>query len=183
MAKPIRHTRRESGEVRINRNIRAREVRLIDPDGEQKGIVSLEEALRTAEEYGLDLVEVSPNANPPVCRIMDYGKYRYQQAKKNKDAKKKQSVIHVKEVKLRPKTEEHDIQYKLAHVKRFLSDGNRVKVTIQFRGREIAHPDMARRVVDKILEGTSEIGIVDQQPKIEGRRMIFVLRPAAPGKA
>jgi len=134
---------------------------------------------QAAEESGLDLVEVAPNATPPVCRIMDYGKYRYQQAKKTKDAKKKQTVIHVKEVKLRPKTEEHDIQYKTANIKRFLADGNRVKVTIQFRGREIAHPDMAQRVIDRVLEGVEGIGVVDQRPKREGRRMIFVLRPAA----
>ena len=105
-----------------------------------------------------------------------------QQAKKTKDAKKKQTVIHVKEVKLRPKTEEHDIQYKTAHVKRFLSEGNRVKVTIQFRGREIAHPTMANRVVDRVMEGIEGLGLVDQRPKMEGRRMIFILRPAAASK-
>jgi translation initiation factor IF-3 len=174
-----RQGKKEEGGVRINREIRAREVRLIDAEGQQAGIVPLEEALRSAEESGLDLVEVAPNSVPPVCRIMDYGKYRYQQAKKTKDAKKKQTVIHVKEVKLRPKTEEHDIQYKIAHIKRFLSEGNRAKITIQFRGREIAHPDMARRIVDRVMEGVEGIGVVDQQPKMEGRRMVFVLRPAA----
>ena len=173
------HPKREEAGVRINRDIRAREVRLIDPEGQQAGIVSIEEALRSAEENGLDLVEVAPNSTPPVCRIMDYGKYRYQQAKKTKDAKKKQTVIHVKEVKLRPKTEEHDIQYKTANIKRFLTEGNRVKVTIQFRGREIAHPDMARRVIDRVMEGIEGIGAVDQRPKMEGRRMIFILRPTA----
>lgn len=178
-----RQPKKEEGGVRINRDIRASEVRLIDPDGQQAGIVSIEEALRAAEDSGLDLVEVAPNSKPPVCRIMDYGKYRYQQAKKTKDAKKKQAVILVKEVKLRPKTEEHDIQYKTANIKRFLSEGNRVKVTIQFRGREIAHPDMARRVIDRVMEGVEGIGMVDQRPKMEGRRMIFVLRPTAPAKS
>jgi translation initiation factor IF-3 len=182
MASSSQQTRKEAGGVRINRDIRASEVRLIDPQGDQAGIVATEEALRIAEDYGLDLVEVAPNSTPPVCRIMDYGKYRYQQAKKTKDAKKKQTVIHVKEVKLRPKTEEHDIQYKIAHVKRFLMEGNRAKITIQFRGREIAHPDLARRVIERILEGTEGLGVVDQEPKMEGRRMVFVLRPAAPSK-
>ena len=177
------HPKREEAGVRINRDIRAREVRLIDPEGQQAGIVTLEEALRSAEESGLDLVEVAPNSTPPVCRIMDYGKYRYQQAKKTKDAKKKQTVIQVKEVKLRPKTEEHDIQYKTANIKRFLTEGNRVKVTIQFRGREIAHPDMAQRVIDRVMEGIEGIGAVDQRPKMEGRRMIFILRPAMTAKA
>jgi translation initiation factor IF-3 len=178
----FRQPKKEEDGVRINRDIRAREVRLIDSEGQQAGIVSIEDALRSAEESGLDLVEVAPNSSPPVCRIMDYGKFRYQQAKKTKDAKKKQAVIVVKEVKLRPKTEEHDIQYKTANIKRFLSEGNRVKVTIQFRGREIAHPGMADRVIERVLEGVEGIGIVDQRPKMEGRRMILILRPSSPGK-
>jgi translation initiation factor IF-3 len=174
-------TKEEAG-VKINRDIRASEVRLIDSEGEQAGIVPIGEALRLAEENGLDLVEVAPNSTPPVCRIMDYGKYRYQQSKKTKDAKKKQTVIQVKEVKLRPKTEEHDIQYKTENIKRFLAEGNRVKVTIQFRGREIAHPDMAQRVIDRVMEGIEGLGLVDQRPKMEGRRMIFILRPATAAK-
>ena len=177
-----RQPKKEEAGVKINRDIRASEVRLIDAEGEQAGIVPIEEALRLAEENGQDLVEVAPNSTPPVCRIMDYGKYRYQQAKKTKDAKKKQTVIHVKEVKLRPKTEEHDIQYKTENIKRFLAEGNRVKVTIQFRGREIAHPTMANRVVDRVMEGIEGLGLVDQRPKMEGRRMIFILRPAAAAK-
>jgi len=174
--------KKEEDQVSINRDIRARELRLIDPEGEQLGITSLEEALRIAEGFELDLVEVAPNSNPPVCRIMDYGKYRYQQAKKIKDAKKKQTVIQIKEVKLRPKTEDHDLEYKIGHLKRFLSDGNRAKVTIQFRGREVANPSIADRVVNKVLESMEGIGIVDQEPRMEGRRMIFVLRPVASGK-
>ncbi len=175
--------KKEEDLTRINTDIRAKEVRLIDPEGEQLGIIVREEALRIAEGFELDLVEVAPNSNPPVCRIMDYGKFRYQQSKKVKDAKKKQTVIQVKEVKFRPKTDEHDLQYKMAHIKRFLSEGNRAKVTIQFRGREIANPSMANRVVQAILEGMEGIGIVDQQPKMEGRRMTFVLRPAASSKS
>lgn len=179
MAGFTRQTKKEEARVNINRHIRAAEVRLIGPEGTQEGIVPIEEALRAAEDYGLDLVEVAPNSTPPVCRIMDYGKYRYQQAKKTKDAKKRQTIIQVKEVKLRPKTEEHDIQYKLAHAKRFLAEGNRVKVTIQFRGREIAQPDIARRVIDRIMAGVEGLAVVDMPPKREGRRMIFVLRPEA----
>jgi translation initiation factor IF-3 len=168
--------------VNINREIRSKEVRLIDPDGGQVGIISLEDALRMAADSGLDLVEVAPNSAPPVCRIMDYGKYKYQQAKKIKDAKKKQTVIQVKEVKLSPKTDEHDLEYKVAHVKRFLAEGNRAKVTIQFRGREIAYPEMARRLVQNVLAQVEGIGVVEQEPKMEGRRMTFVLRPASAGK-
>lgn len=182
MQKDRRRKEEEKDKVNINQDIRASEVRLIDPEGEQLGILSREEALKIAEGHELDLVEVAPNSDPPVCRIMDYGKYRYQQAKKVKDARKKQTVIQVKEVKLRPKTEEHDLQYKMAHIKRFLGEGNRAKVTIQFRGREIANPAMANRVVKTILEGMEGIGIVDQPPKMEGRRMIFVLRPTVQSK-
>lgn len=170
--------KQEEDSTRINTEIRAREVRLIDPEGTQLGIVVREEALRIAEGFELDLVEVAPNSTPPVCRIMDYGKFRYQQAKKVKDAKKKQTVIQVKEVKFRPKTDEHDLEYKMAHIKRFLAEGNRAKVTIQFRGREIANPGIANRVVQAILEGMEGVGTVDQHPKMEGRRMTFVLRPA-----
>jgi len=175
--------KKEEDITRINADIRAREVRLIDPEGAQLGIVARDEALRIAEGFELDLVEVAPNPSPPVCRIMDYGKFRYQQAKKVKDAKKKQTVIQVKEVKFRPKTDEHDLQYKVGHIKRFLGEGNRAKVTIQFRGREIANPSIANRVVQAILENVEGVGIVDQQPKMEGRRMTFVLRPVASAKS
>lgn len=168
--------------ININRDIRSKEVRLIDPDGEQVGIISLEEALRMAADSGLDLVEVAPKSTPPVCRIMDYGKYKYQQAKKIKDAKKKQTIIQVKEVKLSPKTDEHDLEYKIVHVKRFLSEGNRAKVTIQFRGREIAYPEIARRLFAVVLASVEGLGVVEQPPKMEGRRMALVLRPASSGK-
>ena len=173
----------EEDGVNVNENVRANEVRLIDAEGKQLGVVSRDEALRIASEAELDLVEVAPNSSPPVCRIMDYGKYRYQQAKKVKDAKKKQTVILVKEVKFRPKTEEHDLEYKIAHIKRFLAEGNRAKVTIQFRGREIANPGMADRVVNRIIEDTQALALLDQHPKMEGRRLTFVLRPATQAKA
>jgi translation initiation factor IF-3 len=180
----LHERRRNRGDrmVNVNREIRSREVRLIDPEGGQVGIVSLEEALRMAAEFGLDLVEVAPNSSPPVCRIMDYGKYKYQQAKKIKDAKKKQTVIQVKEVKLSPKTDEHDLEYKIAHVKRFLTEGNRAKITIQFRGREIAYPELSRRVIDSILASVEGLGVVEQEPKMEGRRMTLVLKPVSAGK-
>jgi translation initiation factor IF-3 len=167
----------------INRDIRAKEVRVISSEGQQMGIVPLEEALRIAEEDGLDLVEVAPTADPPVCRIMDYGKYRYQQIKKMKDAKKKQTVVQLKEVKLSPKTEDHDLQYKIDHIRRFLKEGNRAKITISFRGREIDHPDIAHRVIDRIVGDLKGLGIVDQAPKLEGRRMTLILRPDPHAKA
>jgi translation initiation factor IF-3 len=172
----------EEDSVNVNERIRAAEVRLIDPEGQQLGVLTRDEALRIAAEHELDLVEVAPNSSPPVCRIMDYGKFRYQQAKKVKDAKKKQTVIQVKEVKFRPKTEDHDLEYKIAHIKRFLGEGNRAKVTIQFRGREVANPGMADRVVNRIIEDTQGLGLLDQYPKMEGRRLIFVLRPASQPK-
>ena len=127
--------------VGINWGIRAPEVRVISADGKQVGVLPLKEAMRIAEEQGLDLVEVAPNASPPVCRIMNYGKYKYQQSKRTHDARKHQTVIHVKEVKLRPRTEEHDFQFKLRHAKRFLSEGNKVKISVLFRGREMAYPE------------------------------------------
>ena len=141
------------------------------------GIVPLEEALARAAEEKLDLVEVAPKASPPVCKIMDYGKYKYLQAKKSQEAKKKQTTIQVKEVKIRPKTEEHDYQFKLRHIKRFLSEKNKAKVTIMFRGREIAHSDLGLKVLERIIADIEEEGIVEQAPKLEGRNMIMILAP------
>lgn len=141
------------------------------------GIVPLEEALARAAEDKLDLVEVAPKASPPVCKIMDYGKYKYLQAKKVQEAKKKQTIIQVKEVKIRPKTEEHDYQFKLRHIKRFLSEKNKAKVTIMFRGREIAHSELGLKVLERIIADTEEEGIVEQTPKLEGRNMIMILAP------
>lgn len=160
--------------------IRARELRVISPDGEQLGIMAANEAMQMAYEQGLDLVEVAPDAKPPVCRIMDFGKYKYQQSKRLQQAKKKQKVISVKEIKMRPKTEEHDYQYKTKHVRRFLQDGHKTKVTIMFRGREMAHVDLGRRMLDRIAADLEDIGTVEQTPKQEGRNMSMVLSPRPP---
>ncbi len=164
-------------DVRINREIRAREVRVIDPEGKQLGVLPLVEALRAATNSELDLVEVSPKAEPPVCRIMDYGKFKYQQSKKAHEAKKKQTVVHLKEVKMRPKTEEHDFQFKLHHIERFLKEGNKTKVTIVFRGRELAHPDLGKNMLGRIIEEAKDWAKVEQLPKFEGRNFVMVLAP------
>ena len=163
--------------MNVNQKIRAPQIRLIGEDGTQLGIVPLEEALARAAEEKLDLVEVAPKASPPVCKIMDYGKYKYLQAKKLQEAKKKQTTIQVKEVKIRPKTEEHDYQFKLRHIKRFLSEKNKAKVTIMFRGREIAHSELGLKVLERIIADIEEEGIVEQAPKLEGRNMIMILAP------
>jgi len=164
-------------DVRVNRGIRAKEVRVIDPEGKQLGILPLAEALRAAVNFELDLVEVSPKSEPPVCRIMDYGKFKYQQSKKAHEAKKKQAVVHIKEVKMRPKTEEHDFQFKLRHIERFLKEGNKTKVTIVFRGREMTHLDLGKNMLIRITEGTKEWGRVEQAPKLEGRNFTMILTP------
>ncbi len=161
----------------MNREIRAREVRVIDPEGKQLGVLPLGEALRSAANFEMDLVEVSPKSDPPVCRIMDYGKFRYQQSKKAHEAKKKQAVVHIKEVKMRPKTEEHDFQFKLRHIERFLKEGNKTKVTIVFRGREMAHPDLGRNMLGRIVEGAKEWAKVEQPPRFEGRNFVVILAP------
>jgi len=164
-------------DVRINREIRARELRVIDPEGKQLGVLPLAEALRAAANFELDLVEVSPKSEPPVCRIMDYGKFKYQQSKKAHDARKKQAVVHLKEVKMRPKTEEHDFQFKVRNIERFLKEGNKTKVTVVFRGRELAHPDFGRNMLKRITEETKEWAKVEQLPKFEGRNFVMVLAP------
>jgi len=163
-------------EVRVNRHIKAREVRVIDPDGNQLGIMPLDEALNSALEMDLDLVEVATKSDPPVCRIMDYGKFKYQQSKKSQESRKKQVVIHLKEIKLRPKTDEHDFQFKIRHMERFLKEGNKVKVSMIFRGREIMHPDIGEKILQRVIEFTKELGIVEQAPKKEGRAMNMILK-------
>ncbi len=162
---------------RINERIRAKEVRLIGPDGKQIGIVPLREALAKAEEYGLDLVEVAPQASPPVCKIMDYGQFLYQEAKKAKEAKKRQTQVELKEIKVRPKTEEHDLQTKIRHIRRFLEDKNKVKIRVFFRGREMAHPELGQQVLQKIQEAVKDLGRVEMAPRMEGRQMIMILGP------
>ena len=152
-------------------------MRVIDPEGKQLGILAVKEAIRIAEERGLDLVEVAPNSQPPVCRIMNYGKYKYQQSKRTQEARKHQTVIHIKEVKVRPRTEEHDFQFKLRHVKRFLDEGNKVKISILFRGREIAHPEFGKEMLNRFVEGVKDMMVVEQSPRLEGRNMVMIMAP------
>jgi translation initiation factor IF-3 len=146
-------------------------------EGQQLGVISLTEALAEAAKAGLDLVEVSPTAAPPVCRIMDYGKFRYQQSKKVQVSKKSQTVIQVKEIRLRPKTEEHDLEVKVKHVKKFLEQHNKVKISMMFRGREIAYTDIGRKIMEDIKNTLADGCVIDQQPKLEGRNMIMILSP------
>ncbi|NJP04885.1 MAG: translation initiation factor IF-3 [Chloroflexaceae bacterium] len=164
---------------RINQRVRAREVRLIDEHGAQVGIVSIGEALRMADERDLDLVEVAPNASPPVCRLMDYGKFRYEQSKKEREARKNQKQIELKEVRLRPKTDDHDLEVKARHARRFLLAGDKVKFTLRFRGREMAHTDIGRDQLDQIIEQLRDIAIVEQKPQMESRALFLVLAPNA----
>lgn len=164
-------------EPRVNRRIRGPEVRVIDPDGEQLGIMDVEDALDRAEEAGLDLVEVAPMAKPPVCRIMDYGKYKYQQKKRSAEAKKKSARVELKEVKLRPKTDDHDFLTKVRHARSFLEEGNKVKFTIMFRGREITHPEIASRMLVRAAELLTDAADVEQDGRLEGRNMTMMLSP------
>lgn len=161
----------------INQQIQAREVRLIDENGEQLGIVSLEEALQTATGKQLDLVEISPGAEPPVCRIMDYGKHLFEQKQKAKESRKKQRQTQVKEIKFRPGTDSGDYEVKLRNLKRFLETGDKAKVTVRFRGREMAHQELGRELLARIEEDLAEYGSVEQRPNMEGRQMIMVLGP------
>ena len=161
----------------MNEGIRAREVRVVDNNGEQLGIMSVREALSIAGERGLDLVEVAPSAKPPVCRIMDYGKHRYEQSKRDKAAKKKQKIVNVKEIRMSPKIDEHDFEVKLKAAERFLKSGDKVKVTVRFRGREIVHSNLARTKLDSLATQLKEVAVVERPPKLEGRQMIAVLAP------
>ena len=162
---------------RINSEITAEEVRVIGEDGEQLGILKLADALDRAANEELDLVEVAPGASPPVCRIMNYGKFKYQQSKKLHQAKKTQVTMQVKEVRLRPKTDQHDLQVKIKHLRRFLEQSNKVKITVLFRGREIVYATQGREMLRAIAEQVSELGVVDQEPQLEGRRMVMIVSP------
>lgn len=164
-------------DFRINDEIRAREVRLVDQDGAQLGIVSIRDALRLAEEKQLDLVEVAPGAKPPVCRIMDFGKYRYEQSKREKEARKKQRVVNIKEVKLRPNIEDHDFLVKVRNTERFLKDGDKVKVSIMFRGREIVHTQLGQKLLVKLAGEIGDLALVERQPRLEGKNLIMILTP------
>lgn len=154
----------------------------MDADGNQVGIVPLAEALQSAREQGVDLVEVAPNADPPVCRVMDYGKHRYEQAQKQKEARRKQAQIVIKEIKMRPKISENDYKTKSGHVRRFLEDGAKVKATIMFRGREMTHTELGRRLLDRLAEDMSDLATVESYPKVDGRNMVMVLSPHKSGK-
>jgi translation initiation factor IF-3 len=170
--------RRPQGDrLRINHRIRVPEVRVIGEDGEQLGVLPTHEALRLAEERGVDLVEISPRAFPPVCRVMDYGKYKYEQAKKKQQARKHASTVEIKEIKFRPKTEEHDMDFKVKHVRRFLEEGNKVRLVIVFRGREITHPQTGVNVLNRVVEATGDLATVEVNPNMEGRRMVMILAP------
>ena len=150
---------------------------MIDPDGNQIGVIPTYRALATAADFGLDLVEISPNADPPVCKIMDYGRYKYEQTKKQQEAKKKQSTFQVKEIKIRPKTGDHDLQIKIGHIKRFIAKRDKVKVTVIFRGREITLSGLGRDMLERVVEATEEIAVVEQQAKFEGRTIVMILAP------
>lgn len=153
-------------------------MRLVDEKGEMRGVVSVEDALKIAEEAGLDLVEVSPNADPPVCKVLDHGKYKYEQQKKAAEARKKQKTIDIKEVKIRPAIEDHDYMVKVRNARRFLEEGDKVKVTMRFRGREMAHQDIGMEVLQRFREDLADLGMIEQQAKLEGRQIIMVLAPA-----
>ena len=163
--------------MRRNEQIRARELRVIGPEGEQLGILLRNDALAQAKELGLDLVEVAATADPPVCRIMDYGKFRYEQQKKKQEAKKRQTVTQIKEIKVRPKTDDHDYETKVRHIRRFLEEGDRCKVTVFFRGREIVHKDRGQSILDRIVEDTRDVAKMEQEPRSEGRTLQMLLAP------
>lgn len=163
--------------ININQQIKAKEIRVIDPDGNQIGIIPTSKALETAAEFGLDLVEISPDSNPSVCKIMDYGRYKYEQTKKKQESKKKQSTFQIKEIKIRPKTGEHDLQVKIVHIRKFLNRRDKVKVSVIFRGREITLAGKGQELLSRIAEETEEIAGVEQPPKFEGRTIVMILSP------
>lgn len=163
--------------TRVNRQIRISPVRVISPTGEQLGILPIERAMEIAEEMELDLVEVAPMARPPVCRIMDYGKYKYEEQRQAREARKKQHHVQLKEVKMRPSIEDHDFDFKVRHARRFLEEGNKVKLTMMFRGRQMAHPEFGRQVLDRVSAALQDVSKVESHPLMEGRSMIMVLAP------
>ncbi len=167
----------DKNEPRVNNQIRISPVRLVDAEGEQVGVVSIEDARAAASARGLDLVEVAPNARPPVVRVMDYGKYKYEQARKNRESKKKQHQVKIKEIKLRPKIEEHDFNFKAGHARRFLEEGNKVKLTMRFRGREMTHTELGAAVLERFSGLLTDVGHVEERPRMEGRQMTMVVAP------
>ena len=177
MFSPLRRATAINEKTRVNRQIRISPVRVINPEGEQLGILTIERALEIAEEMGLDLVEVAPLARPPVCRIMDYGKFKYEEQRKAREARKKQHHVQLKEVKMRPGIEDHDFDFKTRHARRFLEEGNKVKLTMMFRGRQMAHPELGRQVLEKVSSMLGDISKVESSPTMEGRSMTMVLAP------
>lgn len=176
-SRDFRDTRREK-ELRVNHRIRIPKVRVIGPEGAQLGIMDTQDALRMAkEQYQSDLIEIAPFEKPPVCKIMDYGKYKYQQKKKSQEAKKNQTVIVVKEIKFRPNTDQHDFEVKVRHIARFLSEGNKAKVSIRFRGRELTHTDLGKAMLLRVTENLGSDAVVEMEPKLEGRTMMMILAP------
>ena len=169
---------REEDGPRINEEIRVKEVRLIDENGENRGVISIREALQLAVDAGLDLIEISPQAVPPVCKILDFGKYKYEMQKRKAEAKKNQKVIEIKELKLRPMIDTHDYEVKIKQAKKFLSQGNKVKFTMRYKGREMSANDMGREVLNNILEDLEGLIKVDSEPKLEGRQMMMIVSPA-----
>jgi translation initiation factor IF-3 len=164
-------------EQRINEEIRAREVRVVNSNGEQLGVMSLSEALKLAEDQEQDLVEVSPEAKPPVCKIFNYGKYKFEQGKKEKEARKRQHTIHIKEIKFRPKIDSHDYETKKGHILRFLEEGNKVKATVIYRGREMDHIELGRKILDRLLKDLGDKVAVESMPRVDGRNMVMMLVP------
>jgi translation initiation factor IF-3 len=164
-------------QIRINHRIRVPEVRVVAEDGSNLGVLSTEQALRRAQEVGLDLVEVNPKASPPVCKILDFGKYKYEEKKRQRDAKRKQTVVEVKEIKIRPKTDDHDLDVKLRHARKFLASGNKVKIVCRFRGREITHPERAKMQLDWIVSKIDDLANVEQRPTMEARTMAVLIAP------
>ena len=177
IARPRQDAPPASDGPRINEAIMATSVRCIDPEGEQLGILSLDEALRQADEAGLDLVELQPNASPPVCKILDYGKFKYEAQKRKNEARKKQKIIDVKEIKLRPNIDNNDFMVKMKQVKKFIENGDKVKITLRFRGREMAHQTLGATVLDRVQDDTEELCKVETLPKLEGRQMVMILAP------
>ena len=167
---------RETG-PRVNERINSPEIRLIGADGENGGVVSPRAAMEQAEQAGLDLVEISPNANPPVCKIMDFGKYKYEQQKRESEARKKQKIIEIKEIKFRPNTDKHDYGVKMRNVFKFLENGDKVKITMRFRGREMAHQNLGRELLERVAADVVELGKIENMPKMEGRQMIMMIGP------
>ncbi|MGH9256211.1 MAG: translation initiation factor IF-3 [Vicinamibacterales bacterium] len=174
---------RRDDRTRINERIRVREIRVIDDSGQQLGIMAPPQALVIAKQKGLDLVEISPTAVPPVCRIMDFGKYQYQEQKRSREAKKHQRVIEVKEIKFRPKVDEHDYQFKKKHIERFLTDGDKVKATIFFRGREMAHPEIGQRILERLMGELADVAMPETNPRMEGNQMHVILGQRAGRKS